>query len=269
MTPILEIKAVSVQFGGVRAVQEISLAIEPGEFIGLIGPNGAGKTTIFNLITNSVQPTTGTILFKNVNISKLSPDKINHLGISRTFQNIRLFPNMSAFDNVALGMYSRTQYSLFEAFLKLPKARSADAAVKEKTMDLLELVNLTAYAKETAGNLPYGLQRRLELARAMAASPDLLLLDEPAAGMNEDECRDLVRLIRLIHDTKGYAIILIEHHMQVVMDLCVGSRIFVLNLGKILAVGSPSEIQSNSSVIQAYLGDKRVQNGNQSTAPAN
>jgi branched-chain amino acid transport system ATP-binding protein len=260
MMPILELRSISVNFGGVKALQDISLALEPGEFVGLIGPNGAGKTTVFNLITNSVRPTEGDIVFKGKSIVGIKPDRINHLGISRTFQNIRLFPNMSVFDNVALGMYSRTQYSLFDAFLKTPRARSADRYVREKANELLELVGLHDLAKEKAGSLPYGKQRRLELARGMASSPDLLLLDEPAAGMNEDECADLVQLIRQIHHDRKYTIILIEHHMNVVMELCADYRIYVLNLGKLLAVGAPSAIQNDPKVIRAYLGEKKVKN---------
>lgn len=258
MTPILELKNVSVNFGGVKALQEIDLAIEAGEFVGVIGPNGAGKTTVFNLITNSVRPTSGSIYFKNQDITGKSPDRINHLGISRTFQNIRLFTNMSVFDNVALGMYSRTQYSLLDAFIKSPKARSADRKVFDKTNELLELVGLLDLSRETAGSLPYGKQRRLELARAMASSPDLLLLDEPAAGMNDDECADLIALIRQIHLTRGYTILLIEHHMNVVMELCADYRIVVFNLGKILTIGSPDEIQNDPQVIRAYLGERKV-----------
>jgi branched-chain amino acid transport system ATP-binding protein len=258
MSPILELKNVSVYFGGVKALQEIDLVIEQGEFVGLIGPNGAGKTTVFNLVTNSVRPASGSIYFKNQEITGKSPDRINHLGISRTFQNIRLFTNMSVFDNVALGMHSRTQYDLLDAFIKSPKARSADRRVFEKTNELLELVGLIENSRETAGSLPYGKQRRLELARAMAASPDLLLLDEPAAGMNDEECADLVELLRQIHTTRGYTVLLIEHHMNVVMELCANYRIIVLNLGKILSIGSPNEIQNDPQVISAYLGERKV-----------
>lgn len=258
--PILELKNISVSFGGVRAVQDISLRIERGEFIGLIGPNGAGKTTIFNLITNSVQPTRGQILFNGKNITGLSPDRINHLGISRTFQNIRLFQNMTVFDNVAMGMYSRTMYSLLDAFLQTSRARKADQDVRRRTEELLELVGLQNLSKEKAGSLPYGKQRRLELARALASEPALLLLDEPAAGMNEEECADLVRLIRGIHQNYGQTILLIEHHMNVVMELCAEYRIYVLHLGQILASGTPEEIQRNPEVIRAYLGERSVRN---------
>ena len=257
MNSVLEFQDVSVQFGGVKAVQNISFQLAPGEFVGLIGPNGAGKTTIFNLITHSVLPTSGNILLNGDNITGKRPDQINHLGVSRTFQNIRLFPNMSVFDNVALGMYSRTQYSLLDGFLRTAKARLADGAVRGQVNELLEMVGLTRSLKEKAGSLPYGSQRRLEMARAIASQPDLLLLDEPAAGMNEEECADLIQLIRRIHQNYHMAIILIEHHMNVVMELCQNYRIYVLNLGKVLKIGSPDEIQNDPDVIRAYLGDRR------------
>lgn len=257
MDDILILDNIAVNFGGVRAVNDFSLKLQPGEFVGLIGPNGAGKTTIFNLITNSVQPTSGDIRFMGHSIVGKPPDHIFHLGISRTFQNIRLFPKMTAFENVALGLHSRPLYSLFEAFIRTRRSAKIEQQVKEEVYDLLELVDLKDHAGARAGDMPYGLQRRLEIARAMAASPKLLLLDEPAAGMNDEECRDLIALIRKIHNIKRYTIIMIEHHMNVVMDLCAGSRIYVLNLGSLLAVGSPQEIQTNPEVIRAYLGERK------------
>ncbi len=254
---ILTLKNLTVDFGGVRAVNDVTLTVSKGEFIGLIGPNGAGKTTIFNLITNAFQPTAGEINFKGKSILGKSPDKICRLGISRTFQNIRLFPQMTAYENVELGLHSSPQYSLAEAFFRTPRAARVEANARKRAHELLEMVNLEKHANARASSLPYGLQRRLELARAMATSPDLLLLDEPAAGMNEDECKDLVNLIRKIHTSMKYTMIMIEHHMNVVMDLCQGSRIYVLSLGSLLAVGSPSEIQNNPQVIQAYLGERK------------
>ncbi|MEM5776285.1 MAG: ABC transporter ATP-binding protein, partial [Anaerolineaceae bacterium] len=190
--PILAMKQVTMQFGGVRAVHDVNIQLEPGEMLGLIGPNGAGKTTIFNLITGSIQPTEGDIYFKGNSILGKRVDQICHLGISRTFQNIRLFPKMSAFENVALGLHSIPHYSLAEAFIRTPRARKAEDQLKGRVMELLKMVNLEDHAHKTAGILPYGLQRRLEIARAMATDPELLLLDEPAAGMNEDECGELV-----------------------------------------------------------------------------
>lgn len=254
---ILTLKDLSVQFGGVRAVDNVTISLQAGELVGLIGPNGAGKTTVFNLITNSIKPTSGNILLNGKNIMGKSPDQISRLGISRTFQNIRLFPQMSAYENVELGLHAAPQYSILESFFRTPHARQVEKETRKRAHELLEMVNLENFARERASSLPYGLQRRLELARAMATSPQLLLLDEPAAGMNEDECEDLIQLIRMIHTTMKYTIIMIEHHMNVVMDLCKDSRIYVLSLGAILAIGSPNEIQTNQQVIKAYLGERK------------
>ncbi len=254
---ILEVHDLTVDFGGIRAVNQVSFVLQPGELVGLIGPNGAGKTTIFNLVTNSIRATAGEIRFEGQSILGKSPDKICQLGISRTFQNIRLFPQMSAYENVELGLHNIPLYSFLEAFVRTPRARKVEQNTRRRAHELLEIVNLEDHANERASSLPYGLQRRLELARAMATRPKLLLLDEPAAGMNEDECKDLVQLIRKIHAEMGYTIIMIEHHMNVVMDLCAGSRIYVLNLGSLMATGSPAEIQSNPDVINAYLGVRR------------
>jgi len=252
---LLTIIDLTVDFGGVRAVNNVSLSLRPGELVGLIGPNGAGKTTVFNLITNAIRPTAGQILLDGKSILGKSPDQICRLGISRTFQNIRLFPQMTAYENVELGLHSSPRYSLAEAFVRLPHASRVEKETHKRALELLEIVNLREYARERASSLPYGLQRRLEIARAMATSPKLLLLDEPAAGMNEDECKALVRLIREIHTTMHYTTLMIEHHMAVVMDLC--ERIYVLNLGSLLAVGSPKEIQNNPQVIKAYLGERK------------
>ena len=254
---ILNIKDLTVDFGGVRAVNNVSIALQQGEFVGLIGPNGAGKTTIFNLITNAIKPTAGEIRFKGKSVLGKSPDRICQLGISRTFQNIRLFPQMTAYENVELGLHSKPQYSLAEAFVRTPRARRIEADTRKRAMELLEIVNLKEHSHARASSLPYGLQRRLEMARAMATNPELLLLDEPAAGMNDDECNELIQLIREIHTTMKYTIIMIEHHMNVVMDLCRDSRIYVLNLGSLLAVGTPTEIQNNPDVIRAYLGERK------------
>jgi branched-chain amino acid transport system ATP-binding protein len=254
---LLELRNLTVDFGGVRAVNDLSLAIAPGELIGLIGPNGAGKTTVFNLITNDYQATSGEILLNGQSIRGLKPDRINRLGIGRTFQNIRLFPHMSAYENVELGLNSHPHYTMFEAFVRSPRAFRAEREARRRAHELLELVNLQDYANDRAGSLPYGLQRRLEIARALASDPKILLLDEPAAGTNEEESLALVQLIRQIHQTTGFAILIIEHHMAVVMDLCRDSRIYVLNLGSLLTFGSPAEIQSNPQVIKAYLGEKK------------
>ena len=256
-TPILELRDLTVDFGGVRAVNKFNMTVAPGDLIGLIGPNGAGKTTVFNLITNAYQATGGQILMEGKNLRGLSPDRICRQGISRTFQNIRLFPFMTAYENVELSIHSAPQYSLLEAFVRMPHARRKHNECRVRAHQLLEIVGLEKHANATAGSLPYGLQRRLEIARAMAANPRILLLDEPAAGMNEDECKDLVALIRQIHQAQGYTIIMIEHHMAVVMDLCRQSRIYVMQLGSNLASGGPDEIQSNPQVIKAYLGERK------------
>jgi len=258
---LLSLRNLSVDFGGVRAVSDVDMTLMKGEFVGLIGPNGAGKSTLLNLITSSVRPSSGDILYKGTSIVGRSPDSLCHIGISRTFQNIRLFPSMTVFENVALGMHSAPMYSLAEAFIRTKKARKDEQAVQDGVNGLLELVSLGAYANERAGSLSYGLQRRLELARAMATSPELLLLDEPAAGMNEEECGSLTTLIRRIHDEYKFTVILIEHHIKVVMDLCANSRLYVMNLGSILAEGSPRFIQNDQKVIEAYLGERRQTNG--------
>jgi branched-chain amino acid transport system ATP-binding protein len=255
--PILELRNLTVDFGGVRAVNDLTLAVEPGQLIGLIGPNGAGKTTVFNLITNAYQATGGDILFEGKSLRGLAPDKICRLGISRTFQNIRLFPFMTAYENVELSMHAAPKYSLFEAFIRLPRTQRIKKEIRARAHELLKMVDLEKFANARAGSLPYGLQRRLEIARAMAASPKILLLDEPAAGMNEDECNDLVQLIRQIHETQHFTTIMIEHHMAVVMDLCKGSRIYVLALGSLLTSGGPEEIQKDPQVIKAYLGERK------------
>ena len=227
-----------------RAVNDISITLQSGEFVGLIGPNGAGKTTILNLITNAIKPTAGEIIFKGKSILGKSPDRICQLGISRTFQNIRLFPQMTAYENVELGLHSIPHYSLAEAFIRIPRARKIEVDTRKKAMELLEIVNLKEHSHARASSLPYGLQRRLEMARAMATNPELLLLDEPAAGMNDDECNELIQLIREIHTTMKYTIIMIEHHMNVVMDLCRDSRIYVLNLGSLLTVGTQPKFRA-------------------------
>lgn len=252
---ILTVRDLTVDFGGVRAVNNVSFSLYTGELVGLIGPNGAGKTTVFNLITNAIQPTSGQIMLNGKSILGKSPDQICRLGISRTFQNIRLFPQMTAYENVELGLHSSPLYSMAEAFVRLPHARQIEKNTRQRAMELLEIVDLKEHARERAFSLPYGLQRRLEIARAMATSPQLLLLDEPAAGMNEDECKALVKLIREIHTTMKYTTLMIEHHMAVVMDLC--ERIYVLNLGSLLTTGNPHEIQNDPQVIKAYLGERK------------
>ena len=252
---VLRVSDLVIAFGGLRAVDGVSVHIDRGEFIGLIGPNGAGKTTFFNSITGNLVPTSGSITFCGKNIIKKDPAQISHMGISRTFQNIRIFPKMSVLENVSIPLHSNPTYNIFSAFLGLPSAKRADAKIREEALEFLHCLGIEEYQNHQAGALAYGLQRRLEIARALAAHPQLLLLDEPAAGMNNDECAELVELLQRIHKQYNLTVVLIEHHIDVVLSLC--DRIYVLNLGKLLAEGTPQEIQSHPEVIRAYLGERR------------
>ena len=258
---VFEVRNVTVKFGGLTASSHVSFDVKKGEIFGLIGPNGAGKTTIFNVITGSILPTEGDIFMENKSLLKLRPDQIARTGISRTFQNIRLFPKMSVSENVAIGFHCKPMYSRIEALLGLPSVKKADQEVERKIKEMLEIFDLIQYADMLAGNLPYGLQRKLEIARALATSPKILLLDEPAAGMNNDECIELSRLLREICTRFNITIILIEHHIDLVVDLC--DRICVLNLGKVLKIDKPRVIQSDPEVIQSYLGNRRGQSNEQ------
>lgn len=258
---LLDIQNLTVQFGGLKAISNVNLTLDAGQMVGLIGPNGAGKTTLFNAITGVVPKTEGAILFDGKDLSKYKPNQIAHLGISRTFQNIRLFSKMTAEENVAIGINSIADYGIISAFLGLPDARRKDRETKKKAQEYLERVNLLPYKDAIAGSLPYGIQRKLEIARAIATKPKLLLLDEPAAGMNNEETLELIDFIRNIHSDNetNMAIILIEHHLEVVMNLC--SDITVLNLGSVLKKGTPAEIQSDPAVIKAYIGERRKSDG--------
>ena len=252
---ILHIDHLLITFGGLRAIDDLTIHVDEGEFLGVIGPNGAGKTTFFNSITGNLVPASGTILFEGKSLVGKAPDQISHMGISRTFQNIRIFPQMTVLENVCIPLHSKPNYSVFSAMLGLPSARKKDAALREEALSYLENLGIGEYRDQKAGSLPYGLQRRLEIARALAAHPRLLLLDEPAAGMNNDECDDLVQLLKRIHQQYELTVVLIEHHMDVVFKLC--NRIYVFNLGKLLSEGTPGEIQSHPDVISAYLGERR------------
>ena len=252
---LLEIKDLSVHFGGIKAVQNVSFAAEKGEFIGLIGPNGAGKTTVFNAITGVVKPTTGEIRFDNKSITGMRPDKVAHLGIARTFQNIRIYPKMTAAENVAIGVASIPQYDTLSAMLRLPHVRRKDRETRELCDQYLEQIGLQEYRNAQAGSLPYGIQRKLEIARALATKPKLLFLDEPAAGMNLAEGAELVNFLKDVHEMTGITIILIEHHLEVVMNVC--EKINVLNLGEMLFTGTPEQVQNSPEVIKAYLGERR------------
>ncbi len=249
---ILEVQGLTKRFGGLAAVSEVDFNVREGGIIGLIGPNGAGKTTIFNLVTGVYKVSEGTVRFEGKSITDLEPYCIADKGVTRTFQNIRLFKNLSVFDNVFTACHLSAKYSLPEAILRLPRFRREEKLLKEKAQGLLEIVGLQDRADVVASNLPYGLQRRLEIVRALALDPRLLLLDEPAAGMNPDETEQLMRLIADLRDRFKLSVLVIEHHMDLVMRLC--ERIVVLNFGIKLAEGSPDEIRGDARVVEAYLG---------------
>ncbi len=252
MEPLLKSTHVVEMFGGLKAVSDFNIYINPGELIGLIGPNGAGKTTAFNLFTGVYQPTSGTIEFDGQNIAGLKPYEITQRGIARTFQNIRLFSELSVLDNVKIAFHSHVKYSVAEAVFRVGRYFDEEALVRAESHRLLSIFKLDDKAEETAKNLPYGAQRRLEIARALAAKPKLLLLDEPAAGMNPQETHELMEMIRWIRDQFSLTILLIEHDMSLVMGIC--ERIYVLEYGEIIAHGTPEQIQNNPEVIRAYLG---------------
>ena len=254
-SPILECSHLGIDFGGLRAVDDFNLTIGRTEIAGLIGPNGAGKTTVFNLLTKVYQPTRGTILLDGLDTSGKTTAQINRMGIARTFQNIRLFNDLSVEDNVKIGLHNQEKYSALTGVLRLPKYWRQEKAAHERALELLSIFDMQDLADHKAGSLPYGAQRRLEIVRALATNPSLLLLDEPAAGMNPSETAELMENIVKIRDTFHIAILLIEHDMSLVMGICEG--ICVLNFGRIIAKGTSEEIQANPAVIEAYLGKRK------------
>ncbi|OUQ79466.1 ABC transporter ATP-binding protein [Flavonifractor sp. An100] len=251
-SPILECRHLGIDFGGLAAVKDFNMAIGRTEIAGLIGPNGAGKTTVFNLLTKVYQPTRGSILIDGQETSRMNTVQVNRAGIARTFQNIRLFDKLSVEDNVKIGLHNQIRYPMWDGILRLPSYWKKEKLAHESAMELLSIFGMEDLAGHQAGSLPYGAQRRLEIVRALATNPSLLLLDEPAAGMNPSETADLMENIVKIRDTFHIAILLIEHDMNLVMGICEG--ICVLNFGQIIAKGTPDEIKNNPVVIEAYLG---------------
>ena len=250
---LLKTTNLGISFGGLRAVDDVNMEIKDGELIGLIGPNGAGKTTIFNLLTGVYKPTDGDISLNGISINKKNTPQIVALGVARTFQNIRLFKNLSVLDNVKMALNSSMKYNTFEAIFRLPRFWKEEKEITDKALDLLDIFDMAEMANVISGNLSYGQQRKLEIARALATNPKLLLLDEPAAGMNPNETKELMNTISFIRNKFKIAILLIEHDIDLVMGIC--ERLYVLNFGKVIASGLPDEIQNNREVIAAYLGE--------------
>ena len=250
--PVLDVRNLGIDFGGLTAVDSFNITIGPTEISGLIGPNGAGKTTIFNLLTGVYQPTRGSVLINGIDIKGMPTHKVNRLGIARTFQNIRLFTDMTALDNVKVGLHNSMKCPFVSSVLHLPGYYKAEKQANQRAMELLEFMDMADVADKKAGSLPYDVQRRLEIVRALATDPSIILLDEPAAGMNPSETTELMHQIRRIRDTFHIAIFLIEHDMNLVMNVC--EAIAVVNYGRIIAKGTPEEVRSNPAVIEAYLG---------------
>ncbi len=250
---ILKTDHLCIQFGGLKAVNDVNLEIKKGELYGLIGPNGAGKTTVFNILTGVYKPTSGRVFLCGEDITGKTPIEVNKKGIARTFQNIRLFGNLTVLENVMVGLSNQVKCSVFESIFRLPRHKKSEAEMKDRAMELLKIFGLDAYADYLAANLPYGKQRKLEIARAMATNPTLLLLDEPAAGMNPNETQELMDDITYIRKNMGITILLIEHDMRLVSGIC--EKLTVLNFGTELAKGDTDEVLNNAEVITAYIGE--------------
>ena len=252
-TPVMEAIGLSIEFGGLPAVDDFNLTVGRTEICGLIGPNGAGKTTVFNLLTKVYQPTRGKILIDGRDTKGMSTIQVNRAGVARTFQNIRLFKNLSVIDNVLIGMHNHTHYNMLTSTLRLPKYWKAEKAAREKALELLSIFGMQDQADAEAGSLPYGAQRRLEIVRALATGPKLLLLDEPAAGMNPNETKELMETIHFVRDEFDMTILLIEHDMKLVSGIC--EKLTVLNFGQVLAEGATGDVLHDPQVIKAYLGE--------------
>lgn len=250
---MLEVTSLGISFGGLRAVDELSMKIEKGGLVGLIGPNGAGKTTVFNMLTGVYRPTDGGIRLDGQNLIGKKPHDICKLGVARTFQNIRLFSKLTVLDNVKTGLHNQVTYTLAESLLHIGSYRKKERAMDERAMELLRVFGLEGVADYQAANLPYGKQRKLEIARALATDPKLLLLDEPAAGMNPNETGELMETIELVRKEFGVTVLLIEHDMKLVSGIC--EYLYVLNFGRLLAEGTPAEVLQNPEVVTAYLGE--------------
>lgn len=253
MSAVLDVQNLSISFGGLHAVDDFHITIEKGQLYGLIGPNGAGKTTVFNLLTGVYKPDEGIIRLDGQDITGRSTIEVNMAGVARTFQNIRLFKNLSVLDNVKVGLHNHFRYSTLEGVLRLPRYHKVEKEMNERAMELLKVFDLDGQADFLASNLPYGKQRELEIARALATQPKLLLLDEPAAGMNPNETQDLMKTIRFVRDNFDVSILLIEHDMKLVSGIC--EKLTVLNFGRVLAQGETSDVLNNPEVITAYLGE--------------